>query len=326
MFRILHAIIWGGCLALVGCEREIDVVLPGTEPELVVEGRIESGAAPWVVIGLTSGYFDPVDAAAFAATNFLGGATVRLVPEGGEPVELDAVCTGDLPPEALAQFAELWGLPVEVLQANDLCVYTSFTTEGEPGVSYRLEVEYEGTEATATTRIPVPVPLNDLWWAPPGDNDTLGVLYAQFTDPAEPGHAYRWFSRRINRRPAWDPQAGEVKDADYVAPLGSVVEDVYFNGLSFTFTAFRGAAPNSTAWDDDPVNGEFGFFKRGDTVAVKACGIDPGVYEAVASYEAQILGQGSPFSVPSAMVGNVAGARGLWAGYGVWRDTVACVP
>ena len=42
--------------------------------------------APLVVLGRTSGYFDPVDAAAFAATNFLGGATVRVIAEGEAPV------------------------------------------------------------------------------------------------------------------------------------------------------------------------------------------------------------------------------------------------
>lgn len=314
------------CFVALGCEREIDVEVPGAGGELVVEGRIENGQAPLVVLGRTSGYFDPVDAAAFAATNFLGGATVRVIAEGEAPVELEEWCTGDLPVEALEQASALLGLPVEVLAAANLCVYTSFMLVGEPGKRYRLEVALGEEEATAETTVPVPVPLEEVWWAPPGTNDTLGVLYAKFTDPAEPGNAYRWFARRLNRRPAWDPQAGEVKDADFVSPLGSVVEDVYFNGLSFTFTAFRGVRPNSTAWDDDPQNGEFGFFKRGDTVAVKGCGIDPGVYEAVASYEAQILGQGSPFSVPSAMVGNVVGARGLWAGYGAWRDTVACVP
>ena len=50
----------------------------------------------------------------------------------------------------------------------------------------------------------------------------------------------------------------------FVAPLGSVFDDEFFNGLSFDFSAFRGVAAGSTAWDDDFGNSpEAGYFKLG---------------------------------------------------------------
>jgi len=39
-----------------------------------------------------------------------------------------------------------------------------------------------------------------------------------------------------------------------------------------------------------------------------------------------ILGQGSPFSIPSDMVDNIVGGRGLFAGYAASLDTVIFEP
>ena len=58
----------------------------------------------------------------------------------------------------------------------------------------------------------------------------------------------------------------------------------------------------------------------------RMCAIDLGVYDAIASYENQILSQGSPFALPANMATNVDGGLGLWAGYAVWQDTLICLP
>ena len=117
----------------------------------------------------------------------------------------------------------------------------------------------------------------------------------------------------------------QLKDADFLAPLGSVFDDSFFNGLSFEFGTFRGSAAGSTAWDDDFSSGESGYYKANDTVAVRLCAIDARVYDAIASYENLILSQGSPFSLPANMESNIDGGIGLWAGYGIWQDTVICL-
>jgi hypothetical protein len=317
-----------------GCERAIDVTLPDVPQDWVVEGSIEPGSPPVVFISLTQGYFDPVDAS-LAATLFLGGAEVR-VGVGEAWHALDEVCLGDLPPELQAQALETLGLPAEWAQgaAADFCVYTSLGggLVGEVGQTYRLEVLWNERMATAQSTIFAPVPLDDLRFQAPdggtGPADSLGWIYARLSDPPTPGQFYRWFARRINARPSWDPLfepgVNAPKDADFVAPLGSAVEDRFFNGLAFEFNAVRGSAPGSTAWDDQFDSGEFSYFKRGDTVVVKFCTIDPGVYATVASLENQVLGQGNPFSVPAEVEGNVVGARGLWAAYGAALDTLVC--
>ncbi|MDE0979866.1 MAG: DUF4249 family protein [Flavobacteriales bacterium] len=321
-FRFLWVFV--ASLWMFGCEQQIEVELPTSEAVYVVEGKIESGAPPIVFVGLAQGYFDPVDASS-VGQSFLSGAIVHISIQG-QTIALDELCTGDLPPEALEQAAELLGFPAAVLGALDLCVYTSFdgAVIGQSGNTYELDVSIDEKELHAKTEILPAIPLDSLRWAAPGSNDTLGLLYASFTDPDSSGNAYRWYAKRTNVRPMWDPLAGEIKDGDFVAPLGSVFDDSFFNGLSFEFGTFRGSVAGSTAWDDDFSNAESGYFKSNDTVAVRFCAIDADVYDAIASYENLILSQGSPFSLPANMESNIDGGIGLWAGYGIWQDTVIC--
>jgi hypothetical protein len=330
--RALGLVLAAACTGLMGCERAIEVELPDVPQEWVVEGRIELGQPPVVFLSQTQGYFDPVDSTFFQSL-FLGGATVR-VGVGDTWHTLDPLCLGDLPPELQAQALEMLGLPEDLAggAAANFCVYTDLegALRGTVGTTYDLEVTWEGRRATARNRLLAPVPLESIWFQAPnggtGLADSLGWLYAQFADPPEEGQAYRWFARRINQRPAWDPlhRPGEAKDADFISPLGSAVEDRFFNGLAFTFNAIRGSAAGSTAWDDQFDSEEWGYFKRGDTVVVKFCTIDPEVYRAIYSLENQVLGQGNPFAVPAEVQGNVIGARGLWAAYGAAFDTVVC--
>lgn len=314
-----------GTMLLVGCQQQIEVELPEVEPVYVVEGTIFEGEAPLVFVGEAQGYFDPVDATSIGQA-FLPGALVTLT-HGETTVQLDELCTSNLPPELLETAEDLLGFPAELLASIDLCVYTSFdpTLRGEAGQSYALDVVIDEATMSAVTTVVPAVPVDSAWFQVPGTLDSLGLMYVRFTDPDTSGNAYRWFAKRINVRPDWDPLAGEVKDNDFVAPLGSAVDDAFFNGLNFEFSTFRGVAAGSTAWDDDFSNSpEAGYFKRGDTVVVRMCAIDRPVYDAIRSYENLILSQGSPFAPPANMVTNIEGGIGLWAGYGVWQDTVIC--
>ena len=191
--------------------------------------------------GKHKGYFDPVDANSIGQA-FLPGALGHLN-DGTTTVELDELCTSNLPPELLEAAEEILGFPDTVLAALDLCVYTSFDPaawRGTAGLTYALDVTVNEVSMQASTSIVIPaVQVDSAWFQSPGTIDSLGVMYAQFTDPDTLGNAYRWFAKRINVRPDWDPLAGQVKDADFVAPLGSVTDDAFFNGLSFEFSAFR---------------------------------------------------------------------------------------
>ena len=75
---------------------------------------------------------------------------------------------------------------------------------------------------------------------------------------------------------------------------------------------------------EPPVHGdERGYFKKGDTIAVKFCAIDQNVFKFVLESENQVSSTGSPFASPSNVTSNISnGALGIWAGYGATFDTL----
>jgi hypothetical protein len=309
---------------IASCEKEITVDLPTVAPSIVVEGRIEPGTPPIVLLTWSKGYFEPTNLEAIQDL-YIQDATV-VVSNGTVTDTLDLFCTADLTEKELELASELLGVSPEDIQSLNLCLYTTFNIAlwGEIGKTYSLTVDYPGHHLTSQTKINELVDLDSLWFDIVSDDpeDSLGFAFGILSDPDTIGNAYRWYAKRINRYPAWSEHAGEQKDEAYIAPLGSVFDDEFFNGQTFEFGYFRGSLTNSNKEDDN--NAERGFFKLGDTIAVKGCVIDRGVFRFLSSFEDQIANQGSPFAVPYNIQSNVEGGLGVWAGYGAVYDTIIC--
>ena len=95
-------------------------------------------------------------------------------------------------------------------------------------------------EAHATAKIPQPIILDSLWFLAYEAYDSLGFIWAKFTDPDTTGNCYRWFAQRINSYtynydPPYDNVIGTMKDERPLAPIGSSTDDKLFNGLTFDF-------------------------------------------------------------------------------------------
>ncbi|MEZ4756802.1 MAG: DUF4249 domain-containing protein [Flavobacteriales bacterium] len=306
-------------LPLVACEKEITVELPRTDPRIVVEGTIETGAPPIILLSRTQNFFDPTNVAAIAAT-FVSEATVTVF-DGTTTHTLDRICSDIIPEDQLEEVAALVGLDPDLLRQANICAWTKIDNSlvGQEGRTYTLNVLADGNELSATTTIPNAVALDSLWFRlaeqNPGD-DSLGFMWATLSDPDTIGNAYRWFARRINR-----DANGEVKDSRFIPPSFSVFEDRFVNGLTFDFAYNRGSEPFSTG--DDP---ERGFFKRGDTVVVKLASMGTIEYRFYNTLETNINTQGDVFSNPANVISNVTGGLGVWAGLGVRLDTAVCIP
>jgi hypothetical protein len=268
---------------IVGCEKDITVDLPEPEEQIVVDGYISPGLPPLVLISRTAPFFAPLDSAALLQY------TVRNA--------LVTVSDGSVTDTLFAPSTSIGYL------------YTSTTMFGQVGKTYTLNIKLsDGRSLSAVTSIPQPVSLDSLWFRLIPENDSLGWAWARITDPIQPGNCYRWFAKRIG------------KDNDFIAPLGSVSEDKFFNGLSFDFAARRGRLPNSLAEDDN--NDERGFFKTGDTIVVKFCSITEPSYRFWRSAETQASSNGNPFGAPSALKSNISGGIGIWEGYSYTIDTI----
>ncbi len=312
---------------LQSCEKEITVDLPSAPAKIVVEGTIFNDQPPIIFLSWTQGYFQPTSLESIAATYIRDENVVATISDGTTTYTLTPLCLSELPPDLQDDVSEILGIPVGQLEAFDVCAYTTFNLVGTAGTQYSLTVDYGTHHLESTTKIPETVELEDVRFEVISSlpNDSLGFLFANLTDPDTLGNAYRWFAKRINHYPMWVPEEnlrGQQKDNRFIAPLGSVNDDAFFNGLSFEFAFYRGDEPNTGKFDD--LNIESGFFKIGDTVVVRGCTMDRLAYRFINSFEDQIVNQGSPFAIPANLQTNVTGGLGAFIGYGAVYDTVAC--
>jgi hypothetical protein len=278
-------------ILLTGCEKNVTVDIPGAEPLVVIEGYIETGKNPILVLSKTLPFFGTINTSTvFQQT--LQGALV-IVDDGMIIDTLD--------------------------QLAGIGVYTSNRITGEELKTYKLRVEVEGKVLTAVTHIPAAITLDSVWFKVNGNRDSLGFAWAHLTDPDTLGNHYRWFAQRINKY-TYGKNIGEVKDSILIAPSGSVFEDKFINGKSFDLGYQRGNFSNSTKEDD--INEEKYFYKRGDTIVIKFCTLDRAHFEFWRTEETQVQNNGNPFGSPAPVIGNIEGGLGIWGGYACTFDTI----
>ncbi|MBA3899157.1 MAG: DUF4249 domain-containing protein [Bacteroidetes bacterium] len=290
-------------LLFISCEREIEVELPPVEEKLVIEGFIEQGVPPLVFLTRSMGYFEPTD------INTLQNIIVRdatvSISTNGTAIELELYCISQLPPTLLPMISELSGLPVAQLISFNYCFYTTLNPDyfGKIGSSYALEVNHKNEEYTSFTTIPQPVPVDSLWFIKREQAKPEGLVWLKFTDPANRYNAYRVYSKRLG------------KDGNFTPVSGSVFEDKFFDGKPVEFYFYPGRRGQE----------EFSnlLVVEGDTVVIKFCSIDEGVFRFLRDFETSIVSNGNPFAAPSTISSNIkGGALGYWGGYGVTYDTL----
>lgn len=305
-------------LFIVSCEKEIDVDLPRPEEKLVVEGVIETGGFPYVILSKSTPFFDPTNIQS-VANSYVGDATITIS-DGVVTNQMTKLCSASLSLSQNQQLSDLLGIPVSLLTSYDICGFVDFSIVGEIGKTYKIVIDWKGEQYESSTELVNPVPLDSSWFDVFGDRDSLGFLYAEMSDPVAESNYYRWFAQRINSY-QYGSLKGQQKDNSFLIPSSSVFDDEFVNGTTFEFGYGKPVA--SDKFDDQAP--ERGFYKAGDTVVVKFCSIDKGVFSFISRAEEQILSTGSPFATPVNVPSNVSnGALGLWAGYSPYFDTIVC--
>ena len=312
---------------VVSCSKAIEFDLPEVEQDVVLVGKIESGNYPIVFLSKTQGYFEPTSAESIFGTSIHDA--IVIMNDGVNEIILNEICSADIPDSLLGQVSQVTGIPEQNLQFFNYCIYTSLDplATGVEGRTYSLYIETDTDTLTASTNLPMGVPLVNPRFEAFESLDSLGFLFGKLVDPPEEGNSYRWFAQRINtykyNYPApYDNVIGMQKDAFPIAPFGSVFDDKFLNGLSLEIEYNRGEVGNLEGPDDE--GPEEGYFKRGDTVVIKFTTIDHLTYLHLRALEDQAATNGSPFASPGNLPSSVVGGIGLWAGYGVRLDTVVC--
>ena len=303
---------------LSSCTKEVEIDIPGYQEQLVIDGSIETGMPPLVLLSRSKDIYSPTNLQAFLE-GFVTGATVT-VSNGTTSVQLEEVCTDNLPPGSEAIAAAIFGIPQSELVNYHLCAYTSFNTSiwGQVGKTYALTVSFEGKTFTSSTTIEQPSSLNTLYWKQDGDLTNYGYSWATLTDTPNNYDAYKWEVKRINVG-----IDGQPVDKVFTKTFSPVFDDDFFDGLTFDFFY-----ENPTVWDDNTVPDEYkGYYKIGDTVVVKLSKMDRYVFNFMEKKYIQLATAGNPFATPTNIPTNIeGGALGVWAGYSPSFDTLICTP
>ncbi|MEM9053152.1 MAG: DUF4249 family protein [Bacteroidota bacterium] len=313
MKRVLYIALIG--FLLISCEKDIDIEIPESEAQLVVEGFIENGSPPVVLVSRTRGFFEPTSPEEIASA-YISDATVTV-----NGSELTTVCLDEIPEELEDEVAELTGISPSDFDDFPICAYIGTEFVGELNTSYNLRVEVESDILTANTHIPNPVVPDSSYFRLWANSNRFGYVFTEFKDPDTLNNAYRVFTKRIHPT---EQNNENPNDDIFYAPFGSTFLDEFFNGTELEIFFQRGQPFNSTRPTD--TGEEEGFFELGDVFVFKFCGISEPTYQFFRTYEQQLGTNGSPFAAPNNVITNIEGGLGIWAGYACAYDTIFALP
>jgi len=286
MFRSIKYLFFLFSITSYSCEKVIDLVPEAQNPEIVVDGSIESGQPPRVILAKSLSYFSRL------TPNMLTESFVRnarvTVSDGVRTVQLRE-----------------YAIPIR----GGTVFFYSVDTSNPSGLmlgafnkTYKLSITTGDKFYEATTFVPpLTKKADSLWWRPaPNNPDTNRVvLFARVNDPPGLGNYIRYFTAR--------------NDSAFFPGINSVFDDDIVDGITYDIQVFRGQDRNQEFNQD-----EFGYFRRGDRVKLKIANIDKATYDFWRTWEQNQQNVGNPFSVPIKVLSNISkGAIGIWGGYAV---------
>jgi len=259
-------------LALIACSKTEEV----GRSQLVVEGWIENGQHPIVMvsesIGIatdremdTKGILDHI--AKWAKVSISDGTRTEIL-------------TGIPDPEYFPPY-----------------IFTTSDITGEVGKSYTLKVEYKDYKMEATTRIPEPVPIENVYVQ--SVTDTTASVRVCFTDPPQTGQYYKIFTRT------------EGKDSHYHPSAFTNVSDESLDGYTEMFIY-------STQRLMDFV--DFPNIHVGDVLWIKLCTMERSGYLYWNNFEIMLASNMLNMFYENDLESNMEGALGYWTGYGVDKE------
>lgn len=305
------------------CQKEITLDLSQAEIQLVVEGAIEPGYPPYVILTKNQGYFDPIDISTYNNLFVYDADTIKVwyFDVNGQKVTKEL----SLIPREVAE--ALFSIP--------FAIYTVDTTElsngnydfSQAGKTYYLEIQWNNQIITSSTTIPNPTPLDCLWveQSETAEKDFKCDIRAVYSDPGNVQNNVLFRSKRLEH---WkrDTISGEIKnEKDPQLILIDAGPDILVNGESFE-TYFprpkeEGGFPSGSYNTDhykifDNNGAEDTVLLPHDIVLIKFCQIDNSSLKFWRGVVRQFTTNGNPFSEPMNLVSNINNGLGVWTGYG----------
>jgi hypothetical protein len=303
---------------LFSCRKEISLDFPPIPEKLVVQGSIESGFPPYVILTRNQGYFETIDSSTYNNL-FISDAEITVFKLDGnetiDSIELSYELIGTIPVFTNLDFTIDW---------------TNFSQEG---FRYNLEINWNESLVTSSTTIPHSTPLDSIWIEETediNDNKYKCEINAKYTDPDTIGNNILIRSKRVEH---WDivdtlttpPTLSNEKDNSLL--LVDCGPDVLINGESFE-TYFprpseQGGFPSGSyrtfkykKYQDTTTLGQDSILMPEDLVLIKFCQVDLAAMKFWRGVVRNSTSGGNPFAEPMNLSSNINGGLGSWTGYG----------
>lgn len=249
--------------------------------ELVVEGWIENGHAPVVLVSGTLPVSSTPQPISNVSEHILRYAEV-YIEHSGQREYLTARLTDRF---VIGNY------------------FTSPSLRGVPGETYKLHVKWLDFEASAVCTIPEP-PVIDTVYMEKAVDDTSYVAKMVFHNDRKAGRLFQTFRRSGSASNAYEAVNFTTLDGSLV---DSVVVETFMKPI-----AALGIGNN--------------FFHPGDTVSLKLATIERPMFNFWKEYADYTNSAGMAVTAPVNVKGNVSGAIGYWAGYGIDVREFVCEP
>jgi len=294
------------------CRKEIIVDINDDSNSLVVQGSIEPGFPPYVLLTTTQNYFDSITNNTYG-NFFINDAEVKVW-----TTNLD----GYTDTINLTLIVDSIPFFTDVEYFNNPNNY-EFSKVGQ---TYYLQIKWNNQIITSTTSIPNPTPLDSIWVEQnPNMNadwwrQSTSDIWSVYSDDHSIENNILIRSKRLEH---WiNTNNGVVNLPDPKILLLDCISDVFINGESFK-TAFlrpKEGFPPFAAYQSDRYEwnntAQDSVFIPHDVVLIKFCQIDEPSMRFWRSLVRQFTNDGNPFTEPRNLVSNINGGLGVWTGYG----------
>ena len=270
---------------IFSCRKDVKLKLPVYQQKVVVEANIETGQPAFVLLSYSVPYFG----------NFDLTHPEQVYIQDGFVTLTDGTITDTLKKVVFPNIT--------------IPFYIGSKIIGAQGKTYTLKITVKNNTYTSVSTILNPAKLDSLYFK--GEKDSLGLIWANFTEPAGVGDYYQWFAKRL------------TKDVFYVLPFNSSFDDKFIDGKSIHFAYNRGDNPYNVQATKDEIHP--GDYSWGDTVVVKFCKIGRKEYDFWNTYYQNKSSNSNPFSAPSnikSTFGNDLKVLGAFIAYSPSFDTL----
>ncbi|MBF26051.1 MAG: hypothetical protein CMP49_06035 [Flavobacteriales bacterium] len=292
-------------LVIVSCTKEIEITLPNSGADLVVNGYIENGEPVKILLTRSLPYFDPVNDEQITGS-YINDAIITITNSLGES-------------EVLSNNIGL----TDTWYHN----YSGSAILGQEEMTYVVNITKGDTILTAQTTIPklAPVTIDSLRFLYRADDSAYCYMLGHLFEPDTIGNCYRIFSKT---KPIWGSSFDNNQDGYddlYMSMLDQDgnYNDEYTNGWEFSFPMYKGRGfwqewgqqetdDNTTDDVDGSSGATTGFWNVGDSLILKWSSVDRQSWDFWASI--QYNNPAGPFGAPADVNSNVNGGLGVFSG------------